>query len=191
MPTKTVKYYHVPKFRKIVATTQRAASASMVESLKPHDGGDSKKIEPGEVLDLKKRGVHVLMWIRDPFDRIACAYNVFGKRFDTVEGFAEHICSNMNPHWSPQVKLHCYYGEFLPTRVYPFESLPSTWNVELPHHPLIHIGENPNRLTWPELRDQMSSLIIADILAYWEDDVLMHSFARQYGCWMPGVEKVA
>jgi hypothetical protein len=191
MPEKTVKYYYLVMKRKIIATTQRAASASMVESLKPHDGGGSRRIEPVRVAELKRQGIHVVLWIRDPFDRLACSYHVFGKRFDNLHGWVDHVCTTDNPHWSPQTELHTYNGDFLPTRVYAFEDLAASWEKEMPDHPLIHIGANPNRLSWTQLKDRLSNLDIARMYDRWHDDVVMYSKARQRGFWTPRVHEVA
>lgn len=193
---KSVKYYSIPEWRRVVATTQRAASASMVESLKPHDGGGSYLIEPKRVAELRKQGFAVLLWIRDPLDRLACAYHVFGNKaydteFNNIHEWVDYVCKHENPHWSPQVYLHTYKGTFLPTRVYSFEDLAASWDKELPTHPLIHIGANPDRLTWMDLEDRMSNLDKAKIYEHWEDDFILYSKAQQRGYWTPEVEYVA
>jgi hypothetical protein len=192
MPEKTVKYYHIPMQRKVVATTQRAASASMVESLKPHDNGGSHRVEPDRVLELKRQGMHVIMWIRDPFDRLACSYHVFGKRFENLHEWVDHVCTNKNPHWTPQTVLHNYPGHgFLPTRVYSFEDLSKTWTKEFPDHPLQHVGLNPDRLSWTHLKNSMSNMDLAKLYEHFENDLVMCSKARQRDCWVPGMEEVA
>lgn len=176
---KTVKYYAVPKQKKVVCTTQRAASASMVESLASLSGGGTNRVLPAQVRRHKRAGWEVLLWIRDPLDRIACAYHVFGSQYLTVDEFIAGIIAMQNPHWSPQTRLHTFNGEFLPTKVYAFDDLTETWKKELPAHPLIHIGANPDRISWQELEDQMSDLSLERICEHWRDDLDMHKFALE------------
>ncbi len=183
---KTVKYYFVPKHLRVVCTTQRVASVSMIESLAPMSSNDTREISPDRVLAYRKCDMDVLLWVRDPLDRLACAYDVFGKRFATVAEFIEHTLTNENPHWSPQDKLHTFNGVFLPTRVFRFEELAETWAKYLPDYPLIHIGANPNRLQWTDLSKEISRELRIRILDHWKNDFDLRRWAYQYG-----VHKVA
>lgn len=181
--TKRVKYFEVPTYRKVVCTTQRAASASMVESLRPMSGGGTSQITPGRVIKLRKSGWDVLLWLREPYARIACAYKVYGKRFVSVEAFLEHILTNTNPHWSPQIALHTDAGLLLPTVVYPFEKLATTWAHELPGHPLQHVGANPERLDWAALAVQASKSTLARVYLHWLEDLQWHERLLKHGFW--------
>ena len=91
------------------------------------------------------------------------------------------IIAMTNPHWSPQTRLHMYNGEFLPTKVYPFERLAETWAKELPDYPLIHIGANLNRLSWQALEDDMSDRSLERVCEHWRNDIDLHKWANQCG----------
>lgn len=178
-----VKYYVARKLRKVICTTQRAASASMVESLGPATPANKvDKISPTQVKSLQSRGYDVLLWVREPLDRFACAYEVFGRGFNfSVRRFIDHALETYNPHWSPQIELHTHGKIFLPTRVYPFGNLTATWEREVPGYPLIHIGANPNRWKWYELKSRLPSSYWARLLEYYEDDIVLHSLAKKRG----------
>ncbi len=178
---KRVRYYYVPKRKLVVCTTQRAASASMAESLAPASMR-SEVIDQKRVLRFKNEGAKVLLWIRDPFDRIACAYPVFGKTLG-ADGYAEKILSETNPHWSPQTSLHRMAGHgLLPTHIYPFESLAESWSMEIGYkYPLQHVGAQPGRMTWKEIEDAMSPSWILKIINHWQNDMVMHAIAL--GSW--------
>lgn len=181
---KRVRYYRVEKPHIVVCVTHRAASASMTEALRPASGRSSM-ITQNAALRYKNEGARVLMWIRDPLDRIACAYPIFSRHLEAggnVDGFAEMILSQTNPHWSPQTSLHrvARHG-LLPTHVYPFESLNESWPMELGKFPLEHWGAQPGRDTWKEIEDAMSPGWIIKILNHWHQDLVMHAIAL--GSW--------
>ena len=184
---KRVRYYHVPQRKLIVCTTQRAASASMAESLAPASMR-SEVIGKNRVLRLKGEGAKVLLWIRDPLERIACAYPIFGKNTITAavispNDYAEKILAQGNVHWSPQTDLHRMAGHgFLPTHIYPFESLMESWPMEIGYkYPLQHVGAQPSRMSWAELSDAMSASLILKIINHWQRDMVMHAIAL--GSW--------
>ena len=181
---KRVRYYHVQQRKLVVCTTQRAGSASMAESLAPAYMR-SMVIRKNRVVQLKRDGAKVLLWIRDPLDRIACAYPIFGKNSVTPglvspNEYAEKILAQGNVHYSPQTDLHKVAGHgFLPTHVYPFESLSESWPMELgSRHPLQHVGAQPSRLSWTELADAMDPKLVLKILNYWQNDGVMHLAAH-------------
>lgn len=177
---KRVRYYHVPQRKIVVCTTQRAGSASMAESLKPNTEGLNQVISQSRALRLKREGAKVLLWIRDPLERIACAYPIFGKN---PNDYAEMILSQSNPHWSPQTSLHRVAGHgFLPTHVYPFDSISESWPMEIGYkNPLQHVGRQPGRMSWAELSDGMRASVIDDIINHWKADIVMHAIAL--GSW--------
>jgi len=167
---KDVKYYAVDDLCKVVCTTQRTASVSMVESLGPsHEGSKTRKISMTEAFVLKRQGWKILIWVRDPLERLACAYYIFGRNCD-FQDFLERAMSETNPHWSPAEELHTYNYEFLPTDVYLFENLEKTWAKELPGYDLIHIGANPERKTWNELAVSLDDEFMHIVLDRWSKD---------------------
>ncbi len=176
---KDVKYYAVDDLKKVVCTTQRTASVSMVESLGPsHEGSQTRKISMTEAFALKRQGWKILIWLRDPFDRLACAYYIFGRNCDFAD-FLERAMTETNPHWSPISQLHTYGMEFLPTDVYAFENLEKTWAKELPGYYLIHIGANPKRKTWRELAEQIDNDFLDRVMEHWRNDFDMRSWVRR------------
>jgi hypothetical protein len=182
---KRVRYYYVPKRKVVVCTTQRAASASMAEGLAPASMR-SEVIGQNRVIRLKGEGAKVLLWIRDPLDRIACGHPIFSGRLPnprSVDDYAQMILSETNPHWSPQTSLHrvARHG-FLPTHIYPFESLKESWPLELGYkYPLPHVGKQPGRTTWGELEDEMDPKWVLKIISHWRNDMAMHAIAL--GSW--------
>lgn len=179
---KRVRYYWVPKRNIVVCTTQRAASTTMAEALAPNFDR-SMVVTQGRAHSLQRDGARVLLWIRDPLDRLACAYPIFGRNPYTPgvvspDEYAEKILAAGNPHWSPQTSLHRVAGHgFLPTHVYPFESLAESWPMELPKHPLQHIGAQPDRMSWDELEDAMHPKLILRIISHWKVDIVLHRIA--------------
>ncbi len=168
---KDVKYYAVDDLKKVVCTTQRTASVSMVESLGPsHEGSQTRKISMTKAFALKRQGWKILIWIRNPFDRLACAYYIFGRNCDFAD-FLERAMTETNPHWSPVTQLHTYDMEFLPTDVFLFENLEKTWAKELPGYSLIHIGANPDRKTWDELVKNTPNELLIRVLDFWDADL--------------------
>ncbi len=183
-----VKYYAVQDLQKVVATTQRTASVSMVESLAPmHEHSQVEPITPEGVVSLKQRDWPVLLWIRYPLERLACAYHIFG-RDSTLEAFLERAMTETNPHWSPVTQIHTFGKDFLPTTVYTFESLADTWANELPGYDLQHIGKNCGRPKWNELREDLSHDFQQRLIEYWRNDFSLYEWAENEG---PAGYKVA
>jgi len=191
-----IKYFLVRKLQKIVCTSQRAASASMVESLRPaYPESEVDRITQAEVLQYRGRGVPVLLWIRDPLERFACAFHIFGKRIarDVVhknhrnrDAIAiEHMLNNFNPHWWPQVAMHTLNTVqtelFLPTTIYAFEDLADTWPDELPGYPLLWIGRNEKRQSWEELAVTLTQEQRRKLLDFYREDINMHAWALEQG----------
>jgi len=177
--SKRVKYWYVQKAHVIIATTQRAASAAMAESV----GTNGRQINKGAVGAMRDDDdIPIVTWIRDPYDRLACAYPIFSRQPPFLprdaNDYAEYCMSHTNPHFSPQVDLHTAFPHgYLPTRVYAFEQLKETWPIEVPGIPLLHIGAQPNRPDWKELEDKMDPDILARVRAHWYIDELMHNAA--------------
>ena len=120
---KDVKYYAVHDLKKIIATTQRTASVSMIEAMQPMQLGShvTKLAFVSEIRTFKNMSWPVLLWIRYPLDRLASAYTIFGQ--SNFEDFIRRVLDETNPHWSPVSKLHSLGKDFIPTHVYAFENL--------------------------------------------------------------------
>ena len=173
---KDVKYYAVPDLKKVVCTTQRAASVSMIEALAPaHDWSSARKISMTEAFALKRQGWKVLMWIRSPYIRLASAYSIFGRGNGqgsyTFEEFLKRAMSETNPHWSPAVQLHTYGHELLPNDVHLFENLAVSWERELPGYPLEHLDKTPRRKSFADLLgNPFPKGLHQKILDHWRSD---------------------
>ncbi len=178
---KDVKYYAVYDLRKVVATTQRTASVSMIESLAPaHERSNARQITMGEAFALKQLGWPILLWIRYPLERLACAYHIFGRDCTLVE-FLERAMREMNPHWSSVTLLHTRGKEFLPTTVYTFDNLADTWAIELPGYELQHVGANLERPTWYELREDLTYDFQQRLYEHWRNDFSLYDWADDNG----------
>ena len=181
-----VKYYAVHDLQKVIATTQRTASVSMIESMAPaHEGSRTEKIEVCDVLGRRFNGWPVLLWIRHPFERIASAYSIFG-RYCSLEEFIQRALKETNPHWSPVSKLHSHGKVFLPTHVYPFTQLAETWKKEMPGYELEHLDRTPNRISWNEGIEFVNTRTLMKMDNHWHDDLALYRW-----CLEAGVHKVA
>jgi hypothetical protein len=187
------RYYAVHNLRKIVCTTQRAGSTSMVEALGPAQA-DSKveKIEATRVMTYRKEGWPVLMWLRDPLERFASAYAIFGAgriplardiatmKYRTPHLFADAVFQYPDAHWHPMTKLHRYGDTFLPTRIHPFYNLAETWAEEFPDHPLALLNET-KRKSWNELARELNANYITLLCKHYEEDLQMLEWINEYG----------
>ncbi len=176
-----VKYYAVSDLKKVVATTQRTASVSMIEALGPmQERSQTYKINIGQALLMRELGWPVLLWIRHPFERLASAYSIFGK-YCSIEEFCLRALKETNPHWSPVTKLHSHSKIFLPTHVYPFTSLAEDWADELPGYTLEHLDKTPNRISWIEAREFVSTKTMIRMDNHWHNDLALYRWALENG----------
>lgn len=120
--SKPVSYYYLRDKNLIIGTTMRAASSSMHTVLEK-----KSTITQDRVVELRDTA-HVVIWLRDPFDRVASAYDIFKKNRSFGE-FIEHVCAVRNTHWLPQTTIHSYRGFFLPNKVISFNDLDTTWTA--------------------------------------------------------------
>lgn len=184
---KTVKYYFAPGHNKIICTTQRTASVSMVEALKPAwDSANPQPITPADVLHYRnRRKTKVLLWIRYPFERLASAFTIFGRK-STFEKFIGRVLTETNPHWSPIVNLHTYHDIFLPNHIYTFEGLEDTWTKELPDYPLDYWNRSEPYLPWGEISSGMDHGLLKQLHEHFRYDFDLYRWALENG-----VHKVA
>ena len=187
-----VKYYAVHDLEKVIATTQRTASVSMIESMAPaHEGSRVEKISAEDVFTFRNwpsdKGGNwpVLLWMRHPFERLASAYSIFG-RYCSLEEFIQRALKETNPHWSPVTKLHTIGKYFLPTHVFPFTSLAETWAEQMPGYKLEHLDKTPNRISWNEGIEFVHPKTLMNMDNHWHDDLALYRWALE-----AGVHKVA
>ena len=175
-----VKYYSVNDLKKIVATTQRTASVSMIEALGPMQlGSRTNQISVEQVLLLRDHDWPVLLWVRYPLDRIASAYSIFRQSHIPFENFIRRVIREMNPHWSPVSKLHMHGKYFLPTTIYPFERLAETWADELPGYKLKHWDKTKQPKRWHELSENLSIPLQQQLMNFFHNDFALHRWALQ------------
>ena len=98
----------------IWATSSRVGSTSIASAF----GGHTLPVEEAASSDLP-----VVLFVRHPLDRIVSCFLEFNKGRTFVE-FLEVVKTVKNHHWYPQVKLHTYEGEFIPTKVLPMSEIP-------------------------------------------------------------------
>lgn len=183
------RYYAVRDLQKIVCTTQRAGSASMIEALRPAYDDSPVELLPLEDLhDLKASGWPVLLWIRNPFERFASAYAIFGKgripasqtvpKYRTPDRFVECVLAANDAHWAPMIALHTHKRVFLPTEILPFEALQETWERELPGYKLAHLNRT-ERLRWDDIRPEMSESAFRRLEKHYAHDINLHRLALE------------
>lgn len=170
--SKPMSYYFFRNHHCILATTLRAASSSMhlTVSRRP-------TISQQDVLGLRDT-VPVLVWHRDPLERLACAAAIF-QECQTFAQFAENAINKYNAHWSPQTDVHTWKGVYLPTVVLPFEKLGETWPDLFPDHPLPHT-KNFARKSWDELVQTITTPLLERILAHYEEDLKLYRKINMY-----------
>jgi len=102
---------------------------------------------PEEALEYPIR----VFFIREPMARLRSAYSFFiklrngGERYDSLPysvlnswpEFVDHVLTNSDEHWNPQVPQVTYKGEFTPNKVFRFEDVKKWWpnftSIRLPH----------------------------------------------------------
>ncbi|HUU73724.1 MAG TPA: hypothetical protein VMW70_13935 [Burkholderiales bacterium] len=182
--TMDVVYWATPG--KVVATTQRVASASMAEAFGPAGTkNECRKVSQGAARQLKEfYGYKVVMWLREPFERAACAYVIWHKppytKMSPTE-FAQKILGETNPHFSPQIKLHMAGDTFLPTVLYPFENLAQTWAFEFPKYPLSHVGAQPKRMSGQEFKSLIEPGVRKELEQHYAQDTESHKILMNMG----------
>lgn len=188
-----VKYYEVGSLRKVICTTQRAGSTSMTEAMRPaYPDSENSLITAREALTRRKQGWPVLLWLRDPLERFASAYAIFGAgripsarnaaqpKYRTPQLFAELVFTQDDAHWAPMTRLHTIDGIFLPTRVYPFYNLAETWAEEMPGHKL-RLLNCTKRKSWSDLVGEMSIESTGALIKHYEEDRNMLDRCNEYG----------
>ena len=170
--SKPMSYYWFKNYQIILGTTLRAASSSMhyVVSRKP-------TISQESVLD-SRGDTDVVIFLRDPLDRMACAYALFKGAYDFGQ-WSEIAINKYNAHWSPQTEIHSYKGVFLPNKVLPFTQLNELWPKLFPDHPLIRSKDFP-RKSWEELSKQLSATQLSNIFTYYADDIDLYGKVSVY-----------
>jgi len=185
------RYYAVADLQKVVCTTQRAGSTAMIEAMRPaHTDSEAEQIEVADVLARRSQGWPVLLWVRDPFEKFASAYAIFGAgrippgqaipRYTTPSEFAQAVLQHKDAHWASQTRMHTVRAVFLPTRVYPFYNLADTWTEEMPGYPLVHQNET-RRQSWDEIKWQLSADEFQKLEDLYHDDNALLRWCNEYG----------
>lgn len=167
----------VPEKGIIVALAQRAGSTSMLTAL-----GDMRKRTIYPEVALRKRdreGVPIVMWLRDPFERLASALNMInriqrprriGIQYRDVP--MRFILERDNIHWKPQLELHREQGILIPNKFYAFEDLGDTWVKELPGFALGRKNETRGiKRTWAEYEETLTPKEMAQLRAFYKADI--------------------
>lgn len=180
------RYYEVTDLQKVVCSTQRAGSNSIAEALRPRFADSpANEITVVEALARRNEGWPVLLWLRDPFDKFASAYKIFGRiskrpraaqliKDKTPAGFAKTVLEKNDAHWGPQTIMHTHNGTFLPTKVMPFSDIAATWAAELPGYELKHLNKSKNRRqTFAALAADMPEATVAMLRNHFKGDTDM------------------
>ena len=172
--SKPVSYYYLRDKNLIIGTTMRAASSSMHSILEKRSTITQKR-----VLQLREQGMPVIIWFRNPFHRIASAYDIF-KKNRTFGEFIEHATTVQNTHWLPQTTIHSYEGLFLPNKVIPFDDLNETW-TKLMGKPL-PILKNKPRASFGTLSKGLNAHQNDILLEYYGQDLDMYHQVQKISC---------
>lgn len=176
---------------KLIAMVPKAASTSMRKTIQPDQPYRGRVTREVAV----EMGLDIVMWIREPLERLACAHNMlkYGapRHLDvalTPSEFVERCVLGYSPelhkpevniHWIPQVEMHSLRGKFLPTRVYLFDNLQETWKLEFPDIELKHENVSGNRLTADEFMTELSAETRDAIVRYYVEDSALYQSLTQ------------
>jgi hypothetical protein len=187
------KYLELRDLKKVVCTTQRGGSTSMIEAMRPaYPDSAAELITAAEALARRCEGWPVLLWVRDPFEKFASAYAIFGKgRIPSGRGIVPQSRRNVHEfvnlvtkvddaHWAPQTRTHTFAGVFLPTRVYPFYNLAETWAEEMPGRPIALLNST-KRKSWDDLKEELSADEIQRLEDHYHDDIALLRWCNEYG----------
>ncbi len=170
--SKPVSYYYLKDKNLIIGTTMRAASSSMHTVLEKRSTITQKR-----VMQLREQGMPVVIWLRQPYARLASAYSLF-KKNRSINEFIHHVTHVRNTHWLPQTTVHSYNNQFLPTKVIPFSKLNDTWE-ELIGVPLPHLKES-NRDMWGKLLEDVSTDSLCLLQVYYRSDLDLYRKINVY-----------
>lgn len=171
-----LRYFFIPEYDKVICCVQRAGSTSMDMSLR----SISTRISQSEVLKKRREGVKILMWVRDPLDRLMCMYSLFDCEM-SPGAFVSETTGNYNYHWSPQTKMHLAHNIFLPTHVYAFDKLAETWEIEFPNHPLKWLNKSKKSINFHNFKKNLSACELTLVMMHWGDDRKLHRKAMSDG----------
>lgn len=144
-----------------VCVVPRAASQSMKKAL--WSAGGKAVSEPVG---------RTIMWIREPFDRLATAAVMFAGGHRSYEDFAQRILSgDWNVHWVPQTELHPEATVF-----YPFDLLAQTWaeefpDIELPWQNRTEGKPGRVRVPWDVIEGTLKPETVARLREYYAKDI--------------------
>jgi hypothetical protein len=156
----------------------------MAEALRPaYNDSAANLITVEEALARRNEGWPVLLWLRDPFEKFASAFAIFGKgrltsmglqRRSLIGTFADKAMVQDDAHWAPQTRTHRHGGVFLPTKVMPFSDIAATWAAELPGYTLGHVNQTRvRRATFVDLAVDMSADLLARLETHFKSDTDM------------------
>lgn len=167
---KPPSYYFVNK-ESIICTNLRAASTSMLKAL-----NHRPRVTPERAIELREQGVEAVTWLRDPLERWACAFAIFGpNRGWSLSQFVEATFEQYNRHWVPQTTVHSECGIFVPTVVIPFEKLNETWHIYARGFSLMHTKKGGSRKRWPDLKKELSDEQIQRLMEYYDEDLALRA----------------
>ena len=152
---------------KIVCLIPRAASTSMRRAMNPARTGFTPHADASTV---DFTGKDVLMWLRNPYDRLVSAKKLFWSL--TPEQFGARVLSETeNVHWIPQTEMHPQA-----TIVMPFESLRQTWRQHFPDVELDRGRETvrPDPIPWADMAQAMPDDMV---------EAIDQKFAADYAAW--------
>jgi len=168
----------VPERNLIVAVVQRAASTSMLAAV-----GNMRERAIETVDAVRKRdteGTKIVMWVRDPFERLASSLSLIHRR-QRARPVGLHyrdvplkfILGRDNVHWKPQLELHKHNGLVIPNEVYAFEELETKWPELLPEFVLErkNVTTGPIKRSWAEYEETLTRQEMAQLRNFYREDI--------------------
>lgn len=182
-------YYDTGEF--ILGFSAKVASSSIILALK-------ETSYPRRTIDYvrqqnKKNGVPVVLFFREPIDRLVSFWWMIESRQQNKTGllmpfeeFCEYILRwpmhSWDHHWIPQSMWHGRRGQLVPNIVYPMSSIKDEWpilfpNIELPHRN----PANPGKPDKDELFGNLPLDLQERVLLYYkQDSEIFHDALQKY-----------
>ena len=158
---------------RILAYTEKCGSKSIRAHIKPIV--ETANIGAPTALKLREEGAKVLLFVRDPLDRLVSAWTFFQKQKMPFEKWLNIALTKPDRHWRPQVEAHTWNGEFIPNRLYPLDLLTNYWgNLFQGAHPMRPLNQTEHK-DWAHYVNQLSRDTIERVIERYVQDIDLYA----------------
>jgi len=160
----------LPEHDKAFCMVPRCGSMSMRQVWR-NEKGVERAHEMGEVYEGE-----AILWIRDPYDRLASVYNIFmrsGKRKGKIDNWTTGAFNNYDPHWEPQTNLHTPGVNV--SKIYRFDDIAETWPLEFPGVELPWKHKTKAKIKWKTYEKELSKPVLDMIHEKYAEDLRVYN----------------